>query len=184
MHSLRAELIWLVLASQWLLTGGLSLPCFLFTATLAARRRVHLHTRLTETPQRAFKSVWNYISAILWTTCKWKLSQCCWKCHLSPPCLPSCSLACRASQTHLCIHLTWTLFTRTRMQTGSSWMSLRAPWQLEWFLRREDNSFLNTIVFLFKDSEPAGNCTCRGIIKDEGFKGAFKWKVSAINFPV
>ncbi len=116
MLSLRAELIWLVLASWWLLTGGLSLPCFLFTATLVVRRRVHLYTRLTETPQQAFKSVWNYISSILWTTCKWNLSQCCWKCHLSPPCLPSCSLAGRASQISLYILLTWMLFTRMRMQ--------------------------------------------------------------------
>lgn len=106
MLSLRAELIWLVLASWWLLTGGLSLARFLFTATLVARRRVHLNTRLTETPQQAFKSLWNYISSLLWTTCKWNLSQCCWKCHLSPPCLPSCSLARRASQIYLCIHLT------------------------------------------------------------------------------
>lgn len=116
MLSLRAELIWLVLASWWLLTGGLSLPCFLFTATLVARRRVHLYTRLTETPQQAFKSLWNYISSILWTTCKWNLSQCCWKCHLSPPCLPSGSVAGRASQIHLYIHLTWMLFTWIAMQ--------------------------------------------------------------------
>lgn len=61
--SLRAELISVVAALWWLLTGGLSLPCFLFTATLVARRRVHLYTRLTETPQQALKSLWNYISS-------------------------------------------------------------------------------------------------------------------------
>lgn len=73
------------------------------------RRRVHPHTRLTETPQQAFKSVWNYISSVLWTTYKLNLSQCCWKCHLSPPCLPSCSLARRASQILLYFHLTFSV---------------------------------------------------------------------------
>lgn len=87
MLSQTAELIWLVLSLCWLLTGGFSLPCFLFTATLVVRRCVHLCTRLMKTPQQAFKSVWNYMSSILWTTCKWNLSQCCRKCHLSPPCL-------------------------------------------------------------------------------------------------
>lgn len=84
MLSLRAGLICLVLAWRWLLTGGLSLPCFLFTATLVARRRVRLCTRLAETPQQPLKFVWNYISAVLWTTCKWNVSQYCLKCHLSP----------------------------------------------------------------------------------------------------
>lgn len=130
MLSLGAELIWLVLACWWLLTGGLSLPCFLFTATLAVRRRAHLYTRLTGTPQQALKSVWNYISSILWTTCKWNLSQCCWKCHLSPPCLPSRW----QGLTHILVHpldLNDVSLNENAVETVSKWTSLKAQWQLD-----------------------------------------------------
>lgn len=155
--SLGAGLIWSVSASRWLLTAGLSPPCFLFTATLAVNSRVHLYTRLMKARLCAIKSLWNYITSTLWTTCKWKLSQCSRKCHLPPPpCLLSCSLAAGRLRNTLVNALDWSAVQPEweAMETPHNRMSVKAErvtWPCEvsvWQTLLFCCCFILTIMFL------------------------------------